>query len=121
MSWLSEFVFDPIEDLIAAAERSSDPTVATLAGPAKVATVPTPPAVTGSLETEVEGAIQTFVDGIIVAGVGHEPVIGELLEKPLVDAANAGLDYAESHLAAYASGLIASAKVKLAGVVAPTA
>ncbi len=120
-SWLVTDILDPVENLIEKGLASADAVVVTAAKAAQVATTPAPPAAPDSIVSEAEAALQTLVDGVIEAGLGRIPIVGELLEGPAVAIANDGLDYVEAHISAYISSLVSSVKGKLTTALAPVA
>jgi len=119
MSLLSEFVFDPIENLIRKALASSDPVVAAAAPGAAAVAKPAPASATSQLVTDLETSMRTLVDGVITSAVDHVPVVGELIAPDAVAEANKGLAYVEAYGVAFLGSLVASAKAKLASAVAP--
>jgi hypothetical protein len=64
----------------------------------------------------LEAAIQAAVDGVIVAGLGHVPVIGELFAPEAVAEVNKGLAFVENHLGASAADLLDFVQAKLSAV-----
>jgi hypothetical protein len=117
MSWLSEYVFDPLKTLLAKVEATGESDLKALAGQVS-AQLPAAPVVDAAL-TAFQTGLQTAVDGALTAIVGEVPIEGAVLAPAAVEAANTGLTYLEGQAATYINGLIAAAKAKLTSVAAP--
>jgi hypothetical protein len=116
MSWLSEFVFDPIKALVRKGLAAAEADLQALAGKAAAALPSTP--ISDAAEVAFETSLQSAVDGIVIHVVGEVPVVGQLLEADAVKAANAAIDYSVSRGAALLNAAAAAAKAKLASVAA---
>jgi hypothetical protein len=119
MSWLSEFVFDPIKALVRKGLAAVETDLKDLAGKAAAA-LPSAP-ISDAAEVAFETTLQSAVDGIVTHVVGEVPVAGALLEAAAVKAANDAIDYSVTRGAALLNAAAAAAKAKLASVAAPAA
>jgi hypothetical protein len=119
MSWLSEFVFDPIKALVRKGLTAVEADLQALAGKAAAA-LPSAP-ISDAAEVAFETSLQTAVDAVVVHVVGEVPVAGALLEAAAVKAANDAIDYSVTRGAALLNAAAAAAKAKLASLSAAAA
>lgn len=136
MSWLSKFVFDPIQAAIARAQTSSNPTAAAVGGAAgtaytKIATDVTTglnqpltqnsaAAVGNQAIKDLEDGIQEVVDVFLTASLGTAGPIGAALAPEAVQGANILLTFGEQHGLTFLSSLFHHAKTQVnAGPNAP--
>ena len=113
MSWLSQFVFDPVKALISSGLKSAEGDIAALAAKAAATYLPTPtppPATQPEAVTALENALQTTVDGFVTATVGEAGPVGAALSPEAVTAANDVLDFGEQHALSVISALFVEAK-----------
>ena len=101
MSWLSQFVFRPVENAVTNALGITPKAT----GTASTVAAQKSPAI-AALEADVLKAVQGFTD----TALGQVPVIGGLATPAINQMEALALDYTEQHIIAYVSSIFAHVK-----------
>jgi hypothetical protein len=116
MSWLSEYVGDPLKKLLAEVVADGAAELKVLAGEVAKDIPATP--ITAAAEVAFETTVQDAFDGGLSSVVGEIPVAGAALAPQVVKDANAAVDYLVQKGVASLNALAAQAKAKLSALAA---
>lgn len=133
MSWLSKYVFNPIEAVFARASSSAVPPSAiltqtgqtalaqvgaaaqTIVAQAAAGTLTANSAIGAgnALVGQLEDTLKSGVDTLVTGLVGEVPVAGAFLAPEAVNMANVSLAFLESHAHDYIASLFSHAKTQI--------